>query len=251
MYLKGSDFYCALQQIIRKKTNDLPEFVQEQFVYRKERTLDYLMYLTLSGWFEDAVTESVLYNSPKFHEWKGYHGWRDHNEPTTDYCTPYDESEILYEASITVYRTTPRYDSSVRKVSDYMKKDANQVYLDGMRAVRICDLDFSMFRSVNMRKKYKDEIFWTPPGPCGIREGLRMPSDTFEIMEEISCSRTCKVIDSITWQRALKHMQLSPWSDSKRVARRGTRTEIEFYLEDEVGEDMEEDWLQDSSTERS
>ncbi|XRM42739.1 hypothetical protein ABZX51_005949 [Aspergillus tubingensis] len=163
MYLKGSDFYCALQQNIRKNTNDLREFVQERFVYRKERTLDYLMWLTLSGWFEDAVTESVLYNSPKFHEWKGHHGWRDHNEPTTDYCTPYDESEILYEAPITVYRKTPSYDSSVRKLSDYLKKDVKQVYLDGMRTVRICDLDFSMFRSVNMRKKYKDEIFWTPP----------------------------------------------------------------------------------------
>lgn len=120
-----------------------------------------------------------------------------------------------------------------------------------MRAVRICDLDLNMFRSVNIRKIYTEEMFWTLSGPGDIREGQRMPCDTSEILEETSCSRTCKVIDSVTWQRALKHKQLSPWSDSKRVAHRGTRTEIEFHLEGEVGNDVEEDWLQNSSIERS
>ena len=52
VYLKGSNFYGVLQQIIRKNTNNLPEFVQEQLLYNKERTLDYLIYLTLSGWVE-------------------------------------------------------------------------------------------------------------------------------------------------------------------------------------------------------
>lgn len=50
--MKGSNFYGALQQNIRKNTNNLPEFVQEQLLYNKERTLDYLIYLTLSGWVE-------------------------------------------------------------------------------------------------------------------------------------------------------------------------------------------------------
>ncbi|GLB09935.1 hypothetical protein AtubIFM57258_005867 [Aspergillus tubingensis] len=56
VYLKDDDFYSGLERMIQNNTDNLTEFVQERLAYNKERTSDYLMYLTLSGCIENAVT---------------------------------------------------------------------------------------------------------------------------------------------------------------------------------------------------
>ncbi|OJJ78090.1 hypothetical protein ASPBRDRAFT_37301 [Aspergillus brasiliensis CBS 101740] len=224
VYLKGCAFYSALRDLVEANTERLPEFVQEKLACDDTETVAHLMYLVLSGWRDHYFKVLVPHHFSKARD------WRDYGETSIDYTTSYDESEILYEADIRVYRATSFEMTNITMVSDYKQKDAKRVYLKGQRAVRICDLDFDKFRSVNMRAENMGEIFWIPSGPGSIREGQPMPLKRSDVLEEISCRRACRVIDSATWQRALKHMQLSPWPDSKRVSGRGIRAEIEFYI---------------------